>query len=198
MGGLASDSAAIAANQLVGSSVSSTTNTLTTTTPAATNDVFGGVLQNNLAAGTGSTTSLTVANNATGIQTFTGTNTYTGTTTINSGTLQIGNATASGTLGNAGAVTVASGAFLTFDRSDTAYTTNERALRELLAPSFNLGTGKTTRSGKPPAPRPASPTRSAQGPWRPEWTPRSIPRAPLELRRRQRGHHRGHFGFDQW
>ena len=58
-----------------------------------------------------------VIKNGTGTQTLTGANTYTGTTTINAGTLQIGNSGTSGTLG-AGAVSVASGANLNFNRSD--------------------------------------------------------------------------------
>ena len=54
----------------------------------------------------------------TGTTILTGTNSYSGTTTVSSGGLQIGNSGTTGTLG-AGAVSVASGANLSFKRSDT-------------------------------------------------------------------------------
>ncbi len=56
----------------------------------------------------------------TGTLTLTGANTYTGATLISTGTLQIGNAGSTGTLGNLGLVT--NNASLIFNRSDTAYT----------------------------------------------------------------------------
>ncbi len=52
-----------------------------------------------------------------GVMTLTGANIYTGTTTIQEGTLQIGNAGTTGTLGT-GAVTVADGATLAFNRTN--------------------------------------------------------------------------------
>ncbi|HZV61579.1 MAG TPA: autotransporter-associated beta strand repeat-containing protein [Methylophilaceae bacterium] len=55
--------------------------------------------------------------------TLTGNNTYSGTTAVNAGTLQVGNGATSGTLGT-GAVTIASGANLVFDRSDTVTVAN--------------------------------------------------------------------------
>ena len=52
-----------------------------------------------------------------GTLTLTGANSHTGTTAVNVGTLQIGNNGTTGTLGS-GNVTIASGANLTFNRSD--------------------------------------------------------------------------------
>lgn len=66
---------------------------------------------------------ISIEKKGTGTQILTGKNTYTGTTKISAGTLQIGNATASGTLGT-GAVTVASGAKLAFNRKDGQTITN--------------------------------------------------------------------------
>ena len=75
--------------------------------------------------------------NGGGTQILTGANDYTGATTINGGTLQIGNGGTSGTLGS-GAVTIASGALLAFNRSDDYGTTYNQ--------SFSGG-GAITKSG---------------------------------------------------
>jgi autotransporter-associated beta strand protein len=116
VGGLATDpSDSNPAFDLVGNS-GTTANTLTLTIPAATTDIFAGVIQDKLGANTTQTTALTVANNATGVQVLTGTNTYSGTTTITTGTLQIGNAGITGTLGT-GAVSLAG--TLLFDVNNT-------------------------------------------------------------------------------
>ena len=56
--------------------------------------------------------------NGNGTQTLTGANNYSGATTINGGTLQIGDGGTNGTLGIAG-VTIARGAFLLINRSDS-------------------------------------------------------------------------------
>ena len=111
------DASAIAANQFVGNS-GSVAATLTLTVPAATTATFNGVIKDVLGAGS-STTGLTLANNATGVQALTGANTYTGATTITTGTLQIGAGGTTGSLG-ATAVTIATGTTLLFNRSDVA------------------------------------------------------------------------------
>ena len=59
----------------------------------------------------------------TGTLTLTGPNTYSGPTAISTGTLQIGSGGTNGTLGTA-AITIAGGATLAFDRSDTYKVTN--------------------------------------------------------------------------
>ncbi|MDO4573829.1 MAG: autotransporter-associated beta strand repeat-containing protein [Planctomycetia bacterium] len=73
----------------------------------------------------GGTTAKTISilKKGTGTQIFTGTNTYTGTTTISEGTLQIGDNTNTGTLGS-GAVSVAAGATLAFQRKNEVEVTN--------------------------------------------------------------------------
>ncbi|WP_050027165.1 autotransporter-associated beta strand repeat-containing protein [Verrucomicrobium sp. BvORR034] len=75
---------------------------------------FSGVLENDtFDAGT-----LSFAKSGTGTQILTGTNTYTGTTAVNGGVLQVGDGGTTGTLGGTGAITVSSGATLTYNRSD--------------------------------------------------------------------------------
>ncbi len=81
---------------------------------ASATGILSGVI-----SGTGTTLTKTGA----GQVTLTGANTYTGATTVSAGTLQVGNGAASGQLGDNGtvfsAVSVASGADLTFFRSGT-------------------------------------------------------------------------------
>ncbi|PUE10843.1 hypothetical protein B9Z51_00355 [Limnohabitans sp. T6-5] len=62
----------------------------------------------------------TVAQSGTGTTILTGNNSYAGATTVNTGTLQIGNGAALGSLG-VGAASVAANANLNFKRSDAAY-----------------------------------------------------------------------------
>ena len=79
----------------------------------------------------------------TGTTILTGTNSYSGTTTISSGGLQIGHSGTTGTLG-AGTVSVASGANLSFKRSDTWTVANA------ISGAGNLtqeGTGTTVLTG---------------------------------------------------
>ena len=72
-----------------------------------TSSVFSGTLQNGPGA-------LALTKSGSGTLTLTGTNTYTGGTTISSGTLQLGNATATGSIvGN-----IVDSAILQFDRTD--------------------------------------------------------------------------------
>jgi autotransporter-associated beta strand protein len=78
-----------------------------------------------------------------GTQILSGNNTYTGTTTVNGGTLQIGSGGASGTLGNGGAVSVASGANLNLFRSDSLTVSN--AISGAGTVNF-LGTGTAGQS----------------------------------------------------
>jgi autotransporter-associated beta strand protein len=75
---------------------------------------IGNVIRN--AYATPNTTSLNKTSD--GTLTLTGANTYTGTTTVSGGNLQIGDGGTSGTLGS-GAVTIANGATLTINRSNT-------------------------------------------------------------------------------
>jgi filamentous hemagglutinin family protein len=114
----------------VGAAIGTTGNSSTTTLTSTTGSVSG---TGNITTAVGNTGSITV-NAATagtlsgvisgggslvkqgaGTTTLTGNNSYTGTTTISAGTLQIGNATTTGTLGS-GAVT--NNAVLTFNRSN--------------------------------------------------------------------------------
>ncbi|KGQ56327.1 hypothetical protein IE01_06925, partial [Gallibacterium anatis DSM 16844 = F 149] len=81
-------------------------------------------------------------------------NTYTGTTTINSGTLQVGNGSTSGDIGN-GTVTVSSGANLQINRSDSYILDNnvtgagnltQAGIGTTTVTKANTYTGKTTVS----------------------------------------------------
>ena len=80
----------------------------------STNSTFAGVIGND--AGGAKLTKV-----GTGTLTLTGSNLYNGTTTISNGTLQVGNNTASGSLGTAA---VTDNAALTFNRSDSFSVTN--------------------------------------------------------------------------
>jgi fibronectin-binding autotransporter adhesin len=83
--------------------------------------------------------------NGTGTTIFTGDNTYTAQTNINAGTLQIGNGGTTGSLGVANAgVQIASGAVLTFDRSDNISVVNSIGGAGSVTQS---GTGVLTLSG---------------------------------------------------
>ena len=100
------------------------------------------VLVPNVILGTGS-----VQQTGSGTTVLTGSNTYTGTTTISSGTLQIGNAGATGSLG-AGNVVV--GGTLIFNRTDTALLANDISgtgtLQQSGAGTLTL-TGANTHTG---------------------------------------------------
>jgi autotransporter-associated beta strand protein len=143
LGGLAAvDASAVAANQLVGNS-GAVAATLTVAVPAATTATFNGVIQDVLGAGS-STTGLTVANNATGVQALTGANTYTGATTITTGTVQIGAAGTAGSLG-ATAVTIGASGTLLYSRTDS---TNFGSVTNLTgAGAITVGTGYTLNTG---------------------------------------------------
>ena len=143
IGGLTlADASAVAANQFVGNS-GSVAAALTLTVPAATTVVFNGVIKDTLGAGS-STTGLTIANNATGIQALTGNNTYTGATTINTGTLQIGAAGTAGSLG-ATAVTIGASGTLLYSRTDS---TNFGSVTTITgAGAITVGTGYTLNTG---------------------------------------------------
>ena len=78
-------------------------------------------------------------------QELSGTNLYTGPTSITAGTLQIGDGGTTGTLGVGGGVAISSGANLSFDRSDTAY-----SVSNVITGAGNVvqvGTGMTTLTG---------------------------------------------------
>jgi fibronectin-binding autotransporter adhesin len=103
---------------------------------AAVDAIMSGVIASTTTAGA-------LVKNGAGTLALTAANTYTGTTTINAGTLQIGNNTATGTLGT-GNVTVAAGANLAFDRNN-AYT-----VANLISGGGTVtqqGTGTTTLTG---------------------------------------------------
>ena len=89
--------------------------TLAGTTPTITVNALGGTKTVTISAAVAGTAGLTKS--GPGTLTLTAANTYSGTTTVNGGTLQIGDGGTAGTLGS-GPVTIASGATLTFDRSD--------------------------------------------------------------------------------
>jgi fibronectin-binding autotransporter adhesin len=71
----------------------------------------------NIAPTTTNRIALTKSGN--GTQILTGTNTYAGATTITSGTLQLGDATTTGSISASSAISIASGANLTFKRSNS-------------------------------------------------------------------------------
>jgi autotransporter-associated beta strand protein len=96
-----------------------------TLNPASGSISFGGVIGG----------AISLVKSGGGTQILTGANTYEGTTIVNGGTLQIGNATDSGTLGS-GAVTITAPGNLTFNRTD-AYT---------VAAAIG-GTGSLTQNG---------------------------------------------------
>ena len=121
----------------------STTGATTPYTIGANNlsTVFSGMITNGTVAGA----TVTLTKVGTGTLTLAGPNAYTGSTTNNAGTLQIGNGTASGTLG-IGAVIIASGATLAFDRPDNYTNTDNIANSGTLAVfgggtnTYNTGT----------------------------------------------------------
>lgn len=67
---------------------------------------------------------LTQNSSATGTTTLTGTNSYTGATTVQQGTLQLGNGGTTGSLAGTSAITLDSGAALTFNRSNAMTVAN--------------------------------------------------------------------------
>ena len=88
----------------------------------------------------------TVALEKTGTTTWAlgGTNTYTGATTVSAGTLKVGNGSTAGTLGG-GAVSVAAGATMAFDRTDAGL-----AVANVISGNGSVvqaGSGTTTLSG---------------------------------------------------
>ena len=106
-------SGGVAASQVIGNS-STTANSVLSYTGNAT--TFAGTIQDVIGGGT-QTTGLTLS--GTGIFGITANNTYTGTTTIGAGTtLQLGTGGTVGNIGN-GAVSVANGGALTFNRTNT-------------------------------------------------------------------------------
>ena len=99
-----------------GGTVTDSSATAVTLTTGGNNTAtsFAGIIQN----GTGT---LSIAHTGTATQTLSGTNTYSGTTTVSAGTLLILNTSSNsavGTLGT-GAVSIASGASLSFNNADT-------------------------------------------------------------------------------
>lgn len=86
--GLAIDSNATAASQIIGNGSSSSNATLAYS--GAGTSSFAGTIQNNVGAGSGTTTALGVTGG--GSLTLSGTNTYTGGTSVSNGTLIVGSA----------------------------------------------------------------------------------------------------------
>jgi len=79
----------------------------------------GGNNQNSVFSGNLSGTNGSLTMSGTCVLALTGTSTYTGLTSVNSGTLQIGNGGASGSIASSGTISIASGATLAFNRTDS-------------------------------------------------------------------------------
>ena len=121
---------------LIGEEVATAGNDILTVGGGGSSSTFAG----SIAGGNGTAAGLRgIALNKAGAGTFilTGENTYTGPTTISGGTLQVGNGSATGTLGT-GPVTNSSS--LVFNRSDSGYTA-------LVVPNTISGTGTLTMTG---------------------------------------------------
>ena len=110
-----------------------------------TSSVFQGTIENGI-ANTATTPTGLIMNGVGDTLILTGTNTFTGGTTITAGTLQIGNATASGTIGT-GAVT--DNAVLVLNRSDNGLTGTGSLANAISGGGslINNGTGTVTLSG---------------------------------------------------
>jgi fibronectin-binding autotransporter adhesin len=89
VGALSTDGSSIAANQIIGNSVTSSTSTVTVNAGIAAS-TFAGTIQDGI-RGSGGQMALTVAG---GLLNLSGSNTYSGVTNVTAGTLQLGSATA--------------------------------------------------------------------------------------------------------
>jgi autotransporter-associated beta strand protein len=127
-------SAAVVGAQIINNST--TSNSQLTIAGMASDMVYANVIAD------GSSRALSLVMNSAGrIQTLTATNTYTGTTTVTAGTLQVGNNTASGTLGSGN---VLNDAALIFNRSDNFTVANNISGSGTLT---KLGAGVLTLTG---------------------------------------------------